>query len=40
MKVFITIEASQPCGKSFRLVVEASLPLALVSVVLHLVGLI
>ena len=40
MTVFITIETSQPCGKSFRLVLGASLSSALVTVVLRLVGLV
>ena len=40
MRVFITIETSQPCGKDFRLAVGASVPLTLVWTVLHFVGLI
>ncbi len=40
MRVFIAIEASQPCGKSFRLALGADLPLALVWAALHALGLI
>jgi len=39
MKVSIAIETSQPCGKIFRLAVEVSVPLALISAVLGFVGL-
>ncbi len=40
MKVFIAIETSQPCGKSFRLAIGASLPLTLVWTAFHFAGLI
>lgn len=40
MRVFIAIEASQPCGKKFRLVLRVSVPLTLIGVALRSVGLI
>ena len=40
MRVFISIEASQSCGKEFRLAVEVSVPLMLMWAALRSVGLI
>lgn len=40
MRVFITIEASQSCGKKFRMVLGVSVLLTLVWAALRSVGLI
>ena len=40
MRVFVSIEASQPCGKSHRLALGFSMPLTLVWVGLGLARLI
>jgi hypothetical protein len=40
MKVFMTIETSQPCGKTFRLAIGLCVPVSLVLVLVKFVGLI
>ena len=40
MRVSILIEASQPCGKQFRLALGVYLPLTLIWAVLRLAGLV
>ncbi len=39
MKLTLSIEASQPCGRTFRLALGICIPLSLVAMVLGLSGL-
>ena len=39
MQFTFAIEASQPCGRTFRLALGITIPLSLVWMVLHLAGL-
>ena len=39
MKLNLSVETSQPCGKKFRLALGITVPLALIGMVLTLFGL-